>query len=579
MAAVRHTKNRNVAFVRVKAGDLLPHPKNWRTHPESQRQALRGVLSEVGYVGTLLARETPDGMQLIDGHLRAETLPDEEVDVCVVDLTDAETDLILALHDPLADMAEADADQLARLLDEIETSNADLSEMLSDLAQENGLLPAAPKERAVSLEPEYSVLVKCGDEADQRVLLEELDNHGLETRALCIGWPQAPPLEQKDDKPLAVDEKRIVRKTSIKRTARIKQLAGIYDMPPKTESKHVWSVQFTLDRPWNVGLIVGPSGCGKTTIAREIFGDKIVTGWPWPKDRSIVDGFPADMAIGDIVNLLSSVGFSSPPHWLKPFHVLSNGEQFRVTLARTMAEMPDLAVVDEFTSVVDRTVAQLGSSAVAKAVRAANRRLVAVACHYDIEEWLQPDWKYEPATGEFHWRRLRRRPEIQLSIQRVEGKRAWPLFRGHHYLSGELHRSAACFMGTINKQPAVFTAVLSQPGRASSWRESRTVCLPDFQGVGIGNAMSAFVASLYRATGKPYRSTTSHPAMIAHRCRSPLWRLIRAPGLASPTSSVGFGQFLNTAATARLTAGFEYIGPADEENARRLGVLKPAKAA
>lgn len=83
------------------------------------------------------------------------------------------------------------------------------------------------------------------------------------------------------------------------------------------------------------------------------------------------------MGIKDIVGLLSSVGFSSPPSWVRPFRVLSTGEQFRVTMARTLAEMPDLAVVDEFTSVVDRTVARPGYN-VAMASRSVSERSAAL---------------------------------------------------------------------------------------------------------------------------------------------------------------------------------------------------------
>ena len=77
-------RNRNVETRRVRAGELVPHPKNWRAHSSRQAGALRGVLEEIGFVGTLIARDTPDGLQLIDGHLRAETVPEELVDVTIV---------------------------------------------------------------------------------------------------------------------------------------------------------------------------------------------------------------------------------------------------------------------------------------------------------------------------------------------------------------------------------------------------------------------------------------------------------------------------------------------------------------
>ena len=90
------------------------------------------------------------------------------------------------------------------------------------------------------------------------------------------------------------------------------------------------TVKLTLDKPWNIGLIVGPSGAGKSTVAGEIFGKDLVAGWPWSKDKAVIDDFPADLPVAEITALLSSVGFSSPPSWLKPFHVLSGGEQFRI---------------------------------------------------------------------------------------------------------------------------------------------------------------------------------------------------------------------------------------------------------
>jgi DNA modification methylase len=124
---------------RVRAGDLRPHPKNWRKHPEAQQNALRGVLAEVGYVDAILVRELPGGaLQIIDGHLRAETTPDAEVPVLVVDLTDAETDLVLATFDSLTAMAEADPAVLDQLLKEVQTTSEAVAQMLLDLAKDSG---------------------------------------------------------------------------------------------------------------------------------------------------------------------------------------------------------------------------------------------------------------------------------------------------------------------------------------------------------------------------------------------------------------------------------------------------------
>lgn len=121
-------------FRRVRASDLSPNPRNWRTHPQTQQDALRGILAEVGYADALLARELPDGtLELVDGHLRAETTPDQEVPVLVLDIDEDEAKLLLAVIDPLAAMAETNGGALQNLLSEIDASSAGLSGLLEDL--------------------------------------------------------------------------------------------------------------------------------------------------------------------------------------------------------------------------------------------------------------------------------------------------------------------------------------------------------------------------------------------------------------------------------------------------------------
>jgi ParB-like chromosome segregation protein Spo0J len=126
---------------RVRAGDLAPHPRNWRTHPERQRAALAGVLAEVGYADALLARELPDGsLQLIDGHLRAEVTPDEVVPVLIVDLDDVEAEKVLLTHDPLAGLAGVHQENLTELLRSVETSSEEVHNMFENLAADNQIV-------------------------------------------------------------------------------------------------------------------------------------------------------------------------------------------------------------------------------------------------------------------------------------------------------------------------------------------------------------------------------------------------------------------------------------------------------
>lgn len=126
---------------RVPANELLPNPKNWRTHPAKQLDALRGVLAEIGFAGAELARELPDGsLMLIDGHARAEVAGSAVVPVLVLDVDEAEADKILATFDPLGAMAGADAVRLELLLQQVQTGNQALADMLTELSEQNGLL-------------------------------------------------------------------------------------------------------------------------------------------------------------------------------------------------------------------------------------------------------------------------------------------------------------------------------------------------------------------------------------------------------------------------------------------------------
>lgn len=362
---------------------------------------------------------------------------------------------------------------------------------------------------------------------------------------------------------------KIKRSSNIVRTGRVMQLEGLFDVSPSEKSELEWNVTLPLhERDWNVGLIVGPSGCGKSTVARELFAEHYVHGFDWSPDKSLIDNFPTDIGVKDITMILSSVGFSSPPSWLRPFHVLSNGEQFRATIARALIESPELVVMDEFTSVIDRTVAKISSTAIAKTVRRRNTKFIAVACHYDIEEWLDPDWVFEPATGQFTWRSLRQRPPIELQICRVPHS-VWRIFAPHHYLTANLNKSAFCFGAFINGEIVAFDAWLPFVGRLAygkARRGHRTVCLPDYQGVGIGNALFERIASMWRGLGYRAFSGTGHPAEIAKRSKSPNWKMTKAPS----RHARGKHNVDATRATNRLVASFEHIGkPMDRTEAQK----------
>lgn len=335
------------------------------------------------------------------------------------------------------------------------------------------------------------------------------------------------------------------------RSGRVMQIESIFDTPPSERVSLSWDVDLPLDaQEWGVGLIVGPSGAGKSTIARELFGDRLVDGYEWDRDRAVVDSFPTELSVHDVTQLLTSVGFGTVPAWLRPFHVLSTGEQFRVTLARAIAEAevaaaaaetsddPDDAlphpafVIDEFTSVVDRQVAKVGSFAVAKAVRKRGLSFVAVTCHYDVIDWLDPDWVYRVDTDDFRWRCLqpgerRSHPPVRVDVSVVD-RGAWRVFGPHHYLSSHLAPGARCFGGYVGDDAVAFEtcAVFPHPKARDIMQSSRTIVLPDWQGLGIGNLMIEFAGEWAAINGYRLHGTAAHPVVARHFARSPRWKLL-----------------------------------------------------
>jgi len=144
---------------------------------------------------------------------------------------------------------------------------------------------------------------------------------------------------------------------------------------------------------WQIGAIVGRSGTGKTTIAKQLFPINYIKNLEYTH-ASILDDFPESLGTKEVTKALCSVGFASPPDWLKNYSCLSQGEKMRVDIARALCLQQKLVVFDEFTSVVDREIAKIASYAIAKAIRRTDKQFIAVTCHYDILDWLEPDWVF-----------------------------------------------------------------------------------------------------------------------------------------------------------------------------------------
>lgn len=277
--------------------------------------------------------------------------------------------------------------------------------------------------------------------------------------------------------------------------------------------------RFSLpEEKFGIGLIVGPSGSGKSTILRSVGAEQAVE---WRDGISVASHFAtADEA----ADKLAAVGLNSIPSWLRPRSALSTGEGFRADLARKLRSG---SVIDEFTSVVDRNVARSSCVALRRYItKQSVNRVVLASCHYDIIDWLDPDWIFDTSIGEFTRRgALQRRPSIAIEIRRCTVD-AWRMFAPHHYLSGAINKSSRSFLATWDGIPIGFASAIAFPNGnfKNGWREHRTVVLPDFQGLGVGVRISDSVASLFKNDGCRYFSKTSHPRMGGYREASPMWR-------------------------------------------------------
>ncbi|HEU0298882.1 MAG TPA: GNAT family N-acetyltransferase [Longimicrobium sp.] len=288
------------------------------------------------------------------------------------------------------------------------------------------------------------------------------------------------------------------------------------------------------DGEWQVGLVVGPSGSGKTSMGRQLLGaEAFYEPSGWEPDRPIVDCIAPDGDFNAVTGALAAVGLGSVPTWLRPYAVLSNGERFRADLARIVCDAPERVVVDEFTSVVDRQIAKVGALAFQKAWRRTGGKCVLLSCHYDIIDWLEPDWVFDTATGAFQrGRGLWRRPPIDVELWETDW-RYWPRFEPHHYLKLPRMIAATNYVATVDGELVAHVAVSTTAGLRDA-RACRLVVMPEWQGAGVGmrflNAVSQRWLEGHNRYGLKLRTLfhTSHPGLAAALRRDPKWRQVSA---------------------------------------------------
>lgn len=372
------------------------------------------------------------------------------------------------------------------------------------------------------------------------------------------------------------------------RAARVKSLFNATD-DQATKFNLDAELGIDPDGDWSIGVIAGPSGSGKTSIGRQLFGGgHIYQADDWPDEAPIIDAIAPDGGFDDVTAALASAGLGDVPAWLRPYGVLSMGQKFRADLARILAEQPDQIVFDEFTSVVDRQIAKVGAGAFAKSWRRTGGKAVLLTCHYDILDWVEPDWVFDTATQSFQTKEClqHKRPRIEVEI-RMGGWDLWPFFKPHHYLDSPNMVGAKCYVGFVDGEPVCHLGVgtknlpvknaRGKTVQSVEARASRLVTLPEWQGAGVGMRFLNEVCRL-QAVGEgvlPGRKMTtqfqtSHPGLAFALRRSPKWRqlsgnlhgghkgksrrsLTRGTG-SRPGMGSGFGGHL------RAVQGFRFYG-------------------
>jgi len=344
----------------------------------------------------------------------------------------------------------------------------------------------------------------------------------------------------------------IIKESKPKKSFRVAKIIDKFDLNSEHIKEHFIG-EFDLDKDWKIGLIYGNSGTGKTTIVKDLFSKNLIKNYIYKSDN-IMDDMPKEKSVDEITKTFNSVGFSSPPSWLKPYRVLSTGEKMRVDLARAILENRDLIVFDEFTSVVDRNVAKIASAAISKAIKRTEKKFIAVSCHNDIAEWLEPDWIFN--TNEMKFKYIRgelRRPKIEIKI--YEQRKMWELFRKYHYLNKSISNSSKQFVAYYNNEPVAFCGVMHfpHPKVKNIKRCTRLVVLPDYQGIGIGNKLLEYVAKRYVAKEYRFRITTSTPALLKSFSKNIKWKL-KSLGRNHKHNGI-----VNTSSAKRITTSWEYV--------------------
>lgn len=277
---------------------------------------------------------------------------------------------------------------------------------------------------------------------------------------------------------------------------RCQRAADSLDIDITKKSVHELKINANINNDFSVGLILGASGSGKTTLAKHIYGQNCFE-INLDNNKSILDQLPKEWSYDECASALQGIGLTSVPQWLKPISALSNGQKARTEAVFLMTKSNETIVIDEWTSVVDRTVAKIMSHCIQKFAKRNNKKIVLLSCHYDVVEWLDPDWIIDCNKAEFIDRRLlrpeeRQRKEKLIFTIKPCQRSVWPMFSKYHYLSENMPGGKVETYGLFHNENQIGFQCFANyvPHRDKTkpiqMHFNRTVIHPDYAGLGLG---------------------------------------------------------------------------------------------
>lgn len=370
----------------------------------------------------------------------------------------------------------------------------------------------------------------------------------------------------------------VLLESPVDKSFRCKLAADSLDIDVNKKSRHHLKIEnVNVPEDWSIGVIYGASGSGKTTLAKKMFGDAVFDS-PLKLDVPIINQLPEEFPYEECARLLNGIGLNSVPCWIRPVYTLSNGQKARAEAVLLMCQDKEIICIDEWTSVVDRTVAKAMSHCIQKFSRGQKKKIILLSCHYDIIEWVKPDWVIDCNKQEFCLPKSKdfffeKRDTIKIDIRPVD-KRTWKYFSKYHYLSEKLPQGLIyCFGVYIGENQIGFQCFANYvprvKGKQKIFHSNRTVIHPDYQGFGIGikviNETSKFMVENYgyKIMAK-FSSTPVYKAMIKQMD----WRFLKTVRTMGKmhqggTISKRAGTFREYGA---VSYSFEYIGAANPQS-------------